>query len=187
MRAYHDTEWGVPLRDPDRLFELLCLEGAQAGLSWITILRRREGYREAFAEFAAERIAEFDDADRARLISDPRIVRNRAKIAAFITNARAWLALPDPAAVLWSAVNGTTIQNRWTSQDDVPAATDESRALSRALRALGFTFVGPTIVYAFMQSAGLVNDHVVDCHRHADLARQTSVSPFTHVVAASRA
>ncbi|MGZ8475273.1 MAG: DNA-3-methyladenine glycosylase I [Candidatus Limnocylindria bacterium] len=171
MRAYHDTEWGVPLRDPDRLFELLCLEGAQAGLSWMTILRRREGYREAFAGFAAERIAEFDDEDRARLMADPRIVRNRAKIAAVITNARAWLALPDPAAVLWSAVSGTTIQNRWKSQDDVPAATDESRALSKALTALGFTFVGPTIVYAFMQSAGLVNDHVADCHRHAELAR----------------
>ena len=171
MRTYHDAEWGVPLRDADRLFELLCLEGAQAGLSWITILRRREGYREAFGGFSAERIAEFDDEDRARLMADARIVRNRAKIAAFIGNARAWLQLPDPAGVLWSAVRGTTIQNRWGTQEDVPAATDESRALSKALRTLGFTFVGPTIVYALMQSAGLVNDHVVSCHRHVELAR----------------
>jgi len=171
MRSYHDAEWGVPLRDPDRLLELLCLQGAQAGLSWITILRRRDGYREAFAGFAAERIAEFDDEDRARLMADARIVRNRAKIAAFIGNARAWLQLPDPAGVLWSAVGGATIQNRWTRQEEVPAETDESRTLSKALRALGFTFVGPTIVYAFMQSAGLVNDHVVSCHRHAELAR----------------
>ncbi len=170
MRAYHDSEWGVPVRDPDRLFELLCLEGAQAGLSWITILRRRDAYRDAFAGFAAERIAEFDDDDRARLMADARIVRNRAKIDAFVGNARAWLQLADPAAVIWSAVGGATIQNRWKSQGDVPAATEESRAFSKALRALGFTFVGPTIVYAFMQSAGLVNDHLVGCHRHAELS-----------------
>ena len=169
MRAYHDTEWGVPLRDPHRLFELLCLEGAQAGLSWLTILRRREAYRAAFAGFAAERIAEFGDQDRVRLMADAGIVRNRAKIDAFIANARAWLQLPDPASVVWSSVGATTIQNRWTSQDQVPAATDESRAFSKALRSLGFTFVGPTIVYAFMQSAGLVNDHLVSCHRHAEL------------------
>ena len=169
MRAYHETEWGVPLRDPHRLFELLCLEGAQAGLSWLTILRRRDAYRAAFAGFAAERIAEFDDEDRARLMADAGIVRNRAKIDAFIANARAWLQLPDSAAVVWSTVGETTIQNRWMSQDQVPAATDESRAFSKALRSLGFTFVGPTIVYAYMQSAGLVNDHLVSCHRHAEL------------------
>ncbi|MEP7081455.1 MAG: DNA-3-methyladenine glycosylase I [Chloroflexota bacterium] len=170
MQAYHDAEWGVPLRDPDRLFELLCLEGAQAGLAWITILRRRDGYREAFSGFDVERIAAFDDEDRARLMADARIVRNRAKIEAFVGNARAWQQLLAPASVVWSSVGGSTIQNRWASQDDVPAATDESRGLSRALRAAGFTFVGPTIVYAFMQSAGLVNDHVVSCHRHAELA-----------------
>jgi len=171
MRAYHDTEWGVPLRDPDRLFELLCLEGAQAGLAWITILRRRDGYRDAFAGFTAEQVAAFDDEDRARLMADPRIVRNRAKIEAFIGNARAWLRLRDPASVVWSFVGGAPIQNRWTIQGEVPATTDESRALSKGLRALGFTFVGPTIAYAFMQSAGLVNDHLVGCHRHPELGR----------------
>lgn len=170
MRAYHDTEWGVPLRDPDRLFELLCLEGAQAGLAWITILRKRDAYREAFAGFVVERVAEFDDADRARLLADARIVRNGAKIGAVIGNARAWLQLPDPPSLIWSFVGGATIQNRWVSQDEVPAATDESRGLSKALRALGFRFVGPTIAYAFMQSAGLVNDHLVGCHRHEELA-----------------
>jgi DNA-3-methyladenine glycosylase I len=170
MRAYHDTEWGVPLRDPHRLFELLCLEGAQAGLAWITILRKRETYRAAFAGFDPERIARFGEKDRERLMADAGIVRNRAKIEAFIRNARAWLTVPEPASVIWSSVGGSPIQNQWRRQDDVPAATDESRSLSKALRALGFTFVGPTITYAFMQSAGLVNDHIVDCHRHAELA-----------------
>jgi DNA-3-methyladenine glycosylase I len=169
MRAYHDTEWGVPLRDPDRLFELLCLEGAQAGLSWITILRKREAYRAAFAGFVAERVAEFDDADRARLMADAGIVRNRAKIEAFIGNARAWLQVPAPTSLIWSFVDGTPIQNRWASQDQVPDVTDESHALTKALRSLGFRFVGPTIAYAFMQSAGLVNDHLVGCHRHREL------------------
>lgn len=169
MRAYHDTEWGVPLRDPQQLFELLCLEGAQAGLSWITVLRKRQAYREAFAGFAAERVAEFDEADRARLMTNAGIVRNRAKIEAFIGNARAWLQLPDPTSLIWSFVGGTPIQNRWATQDQVPAATDESRALSKALQSLGFRFVGPTIAYAFMQSAGLVNDHVIGCHRHREL------------------
>lgn len=169
MRAYHDTEWGVPLNDPDRLFELLCLEGAQAGLAWITILRRRDAYRDAFAGFAPERIAAFDDEDRARLMGDPGIVRNRAKVESFIGNARAWLELDDPVSVVWSVVGGSAIQNRWRSQDEVPATTDESRVLSKSLRALGLTFVGPTIAYAFMQSAGLVNDHLVECHRHAEL------------------
>jgi DNA-3-methyladenine glycosylase I len=174
MRTYHDTEWGVPLRDPDRLFELLCLEGAQAGLAWITILRKREAYREAFAGFDAERVAEFDDADRARLMADARIVRNRAKIGASIGNARAWLLIPDPPALIWSFVEGQTIHNRWVSQDEVPAASEESRALSKVLSALGFRFVGPTIAYAFMQSAGLVNDHLVGCHRHRELAANTN-------------
>ena len=168
--AYHDTEWGVPLRDPQRLFELLCLEGAQAGLAWITILRRRDGYRTAFDGFVAERIAGYTDADRDRLMADARIVRNRAKIAAFIGNARAWLEVGDPAELLWSFVDGTPIQNRWRAMDHVPAATDTSRAMSKALRGLGFTFVGPTICYALMQSAGLVNDHLVGCFRHAQLS-----------------
>jgi DNA-3-methyladenine glycosylase I len=164
--AYHDTEWGVPIRDPQRLFELLCLEGAQAGLSWITILRRRDGYRAAFDGFDARRIAAYTDADRGRLLADVRIVRNRAKIAAFVGNARAWLAVADPVQLLWSSVGGAPVQNRWQVIGQVPAATDASRAMSTTLRGLGFTFVGPTICYALMQSAGLVNDHLVSCFRH---------------------
>ena len=167
--AYHDTEWGVPIRDPHRLFELLCLEGAQAGLSWITILRRREGFRAAFDNFDARRIAAYTDADRDRLLADGRIVRNRAKVAAFIGNARAWLEVPDPVQLLWSFVGGTPVQNRWRALEEVPATTDASRAMSTALRDLGFAFVGPTICYALMQSAGLVNDHLVSCYRHAEV------------------
>jgi len=168
--AYHDTEWGVPLRDPHRLFELLCLEGAQAGLAWITILRKRESYRAAFDGFDAGRIAAYTDQDRERLMADTGIVRNRAKISAFIGNARAWLALDRPAELLWSFVDGAPAQNRWKATEQIPAATDTSRAMSAALREHGFRFVGPTICYAFMQSAGLVNDHVVDCFRHAEVS-----------------
>ena len=164
--AYHDTEWGVPVHDPHRLFELLCLEGAQAGLAWITILRRREGYRAAFDGFDARRMAEYTDADRDRLMADAGIVRNRAKIAAFIGNARAWLGIEDPVRLLWSFVGGAPIQNQWLTMEDVPATTDASHAMSKALRVLGFRFVGPTICYALMQSAGLVNDHLVDCFRY---------------------
>ncbi|HEX6139844.1 MAG TPA: DNA-3-methyladenine glycosylase I [Candidatus Limnocylindria bacterium] len=171
--AYHDTEWGVPLHDDRALFELLTLEGAQAGLAWITILRKREGYRAAFDGFDAERIASYGADDVARLMADPGIVRNRAKIAAAIGNARAWLQLADdagsPSAHLWSFVGGSPIVNHWTDGAQIPAETDASRALSRDLRARGFRFVGPTIVYAFMQSAGLVNDHLVACFRHAQL------------------
>lgn len=169
-RDYHDREWGVPMRDPHRLFELLCLEGAQAGLAWITILRKRDGYRAAFEDFDPARVAAYGDEDRERLLHDPRIVRNRAKIDAFIGNARAFLQLPDFTGLAWSFVGGTTLQNRWGALEQVPSATDESVAMSRELRRLGFGFVGPTICYAFMQSAGLVNDHVVDCFRHADLS-----------------
>lgn len=174
MRDYHDVEWGVPIHDGRHLFELLCLEGAQAGLAWITILRKREAYRRAFAGFDPERVARFTDADRARLLADPGIVRNRAKIGATIDNARAWLALPDPTTYIWSFVDGTPIVNRWTTEADVPADTAESHRMSRDLRALGFRFVGPTIAYAFMQSGGLVNDHVVGCFRHAELASAAS-------------
>ena len=171
--AYHDTEWGVPLRDERALFELLTLEGAQAGLAWITILRKRDGYRRAFDGFDPARVAPFDKDDEVRLLADAGIVRNRAKVAAAIGNARAWLRLAEersPVEHLWSFVNGAPIVNRWTSLGEIPAETDTSRALSRDLRARGFRFVGPTIVYAFMQSAGLVNDHVVGCFRHAELA-----------------
>ncbi|HYI67313.1 MAG TPA: DNA-3-methyladenine glycosylase I [Candidatus Limnocylindrales bacterium] len=163
---YHDEEWGVPLRDPRRLFELLCLEGAQAGLAWITILRKRDGYRTAFDGFDVERIAAYGDDDRARLLADAGIVRNRAKVNAFIGNAAAWRGLDDPVAMIWSFVEGRQVVNRWRALDEVPAETDTSRAMSRALRDSGFRFVGPTICYALMQSAGLVNDHLIGCHRH---------------------
>jgi DNA-3-methyladenine glycosylase I len=167
--AYHDTEWGVPVHDAHRLFELLCLEGAQAGLAWITILRKRDGYRAAFDGFEPERMAAYGEDDRERLMGDARIVRNRAKIDAFIGNARAYLAVDDFRALIWSFVDGSTIQNEWRAMDEIPASTEESEKMSRALRSLGFRFVGPTICYAFMQSAGLVNDHVVDCFRHAEV------------------
>ena len=171
---YHDGEWGVPLHDDRALFELLCLEGAQAGLAWITILRKREGYRRAFEGFDPQRVAGYGDADVARLLADSGIVRNRAKIASVIGNAKAYLRLADDiwpvADHLWSFVDGRPVQNRWRSMADVPAETDASRAMSRDLRARGFAFVGPTICYAFMQSAGMVNDHVVGCFRHAEVA-----------------
>jgi DNA-3-methyladenine glycosylase I len=168
---YHDTEWGVPLRDPRQLFELLCLEGAQAGLAWITILRKRESYRAAFDGFDASRMAAYTDADRERLMADAGIVRNRAKVAAFIGNARAWCELDDPVGLLWSFVNGKPVDNRWSAMAAVPSETEASRAMSKELRRLGFRFVGPTICYAFMQSAGLVNDHLVDCFRYEEVAR----------------
>ena len=167
---YHDREWGVPIRDQRALFELLCLEGAQAGLAWITILRKRDGYRDAFDGFDAARIAAYTDADRDRLLADARIVRNRAKIDAVIGNARASLEIGNLSDLLWSFVGGTPTQNRWEAMDEVPAETDASRAMSRELRGRGFRFVGPTICYAFMQSAGLVNDHLVSCFRHAEVA-----------------
>ena len=165
-RAYHDTEWGVPMYDAGRLFELLCLEGAQAGLAWITILRKRDGYRAAFDGFDAERMAAYDDADRERLLANPGIVRNRAKVDAFVGNARAFLAVEDFAGLVWSFVDGSPVVNAWRTLAEVPAETETSRAMSTELRRHGFRFVGPTICYAFMQSAGLVDDHVVDCFRH---------------------
>jgi DNA-3-methyladenine glycosylase I len=168
--AYHDVEWGVPLHDPRRLFELLNLEGAQAGLAWITILRKRDGYRRAFDGWDAERIASYGPEDEARLLADPGIVRNGAKVRAAIGNARAYLGTEDFERYLWSFVDGAPIQNRWMVSGTVPAETDLSRALSKDLKRRGFSFVGPTIVYAFMQSAGLVNDHVVSCFRHAELS-----------------
>lgn len=164
--AYHDTEWGVPLKDPHRLFELLCLEGAQAGLSWITILRRRAGYRAAFDQFDPVRMAAYEEADRERLMADARIVRNRAKIDAFVGNARAFLATNGFGDLVWSFVDGAPVRNRWRSADEIPSRTSRSEAMSTELRLRGFRFVGPTICYAFMQSAGLVDDHVVGCFRH---------------------
>jgi DNA-3-methyladenine glycosylase I len=173
--AYHDNEWGVPLRDARRLFELLNLEGAQAGLAWITILRKREGYRRAFDGWDLERIAAYGPDDEARLLADAGIVRNRAKVRATIANAAAYLRLTDEAGpfadYLWSFVDGAPMQGSWTSLAEIPAETDASRRLSRDLRRRGFSFVGPTIVYAFMQAAGLVNDHLVSCYRHAEVSR----------------
>ena len=166
--AYHDTEWGVPERDPRRLFEFVLLEGAQAGLSWSTILHKREGYARCFAGFDPEVVAAFGPDDEARLLADPGIVRNRAKVAAAIGNARAWLELDDPVAFLWDFVDGAPIQNRWTALSELPASTPASEAMSKALKRHGFRFVGPTICYALMQSCGLVNDHLVGCFRHAE-------------------
>lgn len=168
--AYHDLEWGVPIHDDRRLFELLNLEGAQAGLAWITILRKRDGYRRAFDGWDPERIASYAADDEARLLADPGIVRNGAKVRAAIGNARAYLAIDDFDRYLWSFVDGAPVVNRWTSLSEIPAETDASRALSRDLKRRGFSFVGPTIVYAFMQAVGVVNDHLVTCYRHAQLA-----------------
>ena len=161
---------GRPARDARRLFEFVLLEGAQAGLSWSTILNKREGYARCFADFDPERIAAFGDDDVARCLADPGIVRNRAKVGAAIGNARAWLELEDPVGFLWSFVAGVPVQNHWTEMDQVPATTAASDAMSKSLRKAGFRFVGPTICYALMQSCGLVNDHVTSCFRHAECA-----------------
>ncbi len=164
--AYHDEEWGVPSHDERHLFEMLVLEGAQAGLSWSTILRKREGYRRAFAGFDPERVAQLDPEP---LVSDPGIVRNRLKVESAVTNARAWLEQDDPVGLLWSFVVGAPIVNRWRTLAEVPAETDESRAMSKELKSRGFRFVGPTICYALMQACGLVNDHTTDCFRYAEV------------------
>jgi len=168
-QAYHDHEWGVPCRDSRALFELLCLEGAQAGLSWITILRKREHYRQVFDGFDPARIAVYDTDKVAALLADAGIVRNRAKVAAFIGNAQAWLRMRDEGIVfadwIWRFVDHTPRRNRPALITDVPARTAESDAMSRALKARGFKFVGSTICYAFMQAAGLVDDHTRECWR----------------------
>jgi DNA-3-methyladenine glycosylase I len=164
--AYHDEEWGVPEREDRALFELLNLEGAQAGLSWSTILRKREGYRRAFADWSAQRIARFGEADVERLLGDAGIVRHRGKIEAVVGNARATLALDRPLSeLLWSFVDGEPKVNRWNSVAEIPAQTAESAAMSKELKRRGFRFIGPTTCYAFMQSAGLVDDHTLDCFR----------------------
>jgi DNA-3-methyladenine glycosylase I len=173
MLAHHDEEWGVPSHDDVHLFELLTLEGAQAGLSWSTILHKREGYRSAFAGFDPERVAAFSARDVTRLLSDPGIVRNRLKVESTIANARAVLGAQEElgsfAALLWSHVGGEPIVGSWRTTGEIPAQTPESKALSTDLRRRGFRFVGPTICYALMQSAGLVDDHVVGCFRFAEL------------------
>ncbi|HEY3067614.1 MAG TPA: DNA-3-methyladenine glycosylase I [Methylomirabilota bacterium] len=175
MIRYHDEEWGVPVHDDRALFELLVLEGAQAGLSWATVLARREGYRRAFEGFDVATIARYTARRRERLLQDPGIIRHRAKVDAVVTNARAFLAVQRAHgsfdAYVWRFVNGRPLQQPWATARQVPAATDTSRALSRDLRALGFAFVGPTICYAFMQAAGLVNDHMRDCFRSEQVRR----------------
>ena len=173
--SYHDTEWGVPLHDDRKLFELLILEGAQAGLSWTTILNKRENYRRAFDEFDARKIARYDDAKVASLLADAGIVRNRLKIAATIRNAQAFLAIQKEFgsfdAYLWKFVGGRPIVNHRRSMKQVPARSKESDALSKDLLARGFKFVGSTICYAFMQASGMVNDHLVSCPRYAACKR----------------
>ena len=173
MLAYHDEEWGTPSRDERHLFEMLTLEGAQAGLSWQTILNKREGYRRAFAGFDPAKVARFDAGKVERLMRDPGIVRNRAKIDATITNARTVLAIrtdvgPLPE-YLWSFVADTPVLNAWPRLSEIPAETEQSRTMSKDLKKRGFRFVGPTICYAFMQAVGMVNDHTTDCFRFAEL------------------
>jgi len=173
--AYHDQEWGVPQHDDRGLFEFILLEGAQAGLSWSTILNKRENYRHAFDEFEAEKIARYGPRKMAALLGDAGIVRNRLKIAAAIGNARAFLAIQREFGsfdrYVWQFVGGRPIQNAWTSSKQVPAKTAESAAISRDLLKRGFKFVGSTICYGFMQATGMVNDHLVSCFRHAACAR----------------
>ncbi len=169
-RDYHDREWGVPIRDDRLLFEFLILEGAQAGLSWSTILQRRESYRAAFDNFDAAKIARYDSRRKKKLLADPGIIRNRLKVDATVANAQAFLAVQSEfgsfSDYLWQFVNHQPLVNRWKTLKEVPAETAESNAMSRDLKKRGFRFVGPTICYAFMQAVGMVNDHLVDCFRH---------------------
>jgi len=168
--SYHDDEWGVPVHDDARHFEFLILESAQAGLSWATVLRKREGYRRAFADFDAEKVARFNQRSMNRLLADSGIIRNRLKLQAAISNARGFLAIQDEFdgfdSYVWRFVDGRPIVNRWREQDEVPATSPVSDALSKDLKSRGFKFVGPTIIYAHIQATGLVNDHLVDCFRH---------------------
>ncbi|MDA0350595.1 MAG: DNA-3-methyladenine glycosylase I [Chloroflexi bacterium] len=170
MLAYHDTEWGTPLHDDRALFELLTLEGAQAGRSWRTVLHRREGYRRVFEGFDLPRLAAWTDADQARALQDVGIIRNRAKVAATVGNAQAALAAIEEHgsldAYLWSFAGGVSTVNGFTSMSELPAETDVSKAMSKALKKAGFRFVGPTICYAFMEATGMVNDHTTDCFRY---------------------
>jgi DNA-3-methyladenine glycosylase I len=173
--AYHDQEWGVPVHDDRTLFEFLVLEGAQAGLSWSTILNKRAAYRAAFDGFDPALVAAYDDAKVADLLANPGIVRNRAKIASAVRNARAFLLVQGQFgsfdAYIWQFVGGRPIQNAWRSLAEVPAETAQSQAMSKDLKRRGFNFIGPTICYAFMQAVGMVNDHTVNCFRHAEISQ----------------
>jgi len=178
---YHDQEWGVPAHDDRRLFEMLILEGAQAGLSWSLILAKREGYRRAFEDFDAQKIADYDERTIEQLLANPEIVRNRLKVQATIQNARAFLQLQSQTgsfdAFVWHFVDGQPLQNAWHSLQDIPARTPESDAVSKELKRRGFTFVGSTICYAFMQAVGMVNDHVTDCFRWHEMQVLAERSP----------
>ncbi len=174
MIAYHDTEWGVPKHDDHRLFEDLVLDGAQAGLSWLTILRKRDNYRQAFDGFDPARVATYDEARIEALLANPGIVRNRQKVLSAIQNARAFLQIQAEFGsfdrYIWAYVDGRPVQNNWRSQADLPAKTPLSEIISRDLKRRGFNFVGPTIIYAFMQAVGMVNDHTIDCFRYPEVA-----------------
>ncbi len=176
---YHDTEWGVPARDDGKQFEFLILESAQAGLSWSTVLNKRQGYRRAFAEFDVARVARFTPRQIEELVADAGIIRNRLKITAAVNNARQFLVVQEQFGsfcdYIWGFVDGTPIQNRWQRQQDVPASTTVSDALSKDLKQRGFKFVGTTIVYAHMQAVGMVNDHIVSCFRHKECAKLSSL------------
>jgi DNA-3-methyladenine glycosylase I len=176
-QSYHDKEWGVAIHDDRRLFEFLVLEGAQAGLSWSTILRKREGYRKAFDNFDVRKISEYSEKDVSRLLANSEIIKNRLKINATITNARAFLQVQEQFAgfhpYIWQFVNGRPVQNSWKKMTDVPSSTAESEAMSKDLQKRGFKFVGSTICYAFMQAVGMVNDHVVGCFRHEELKNRS--------------
>jgi DNA-3-methyladenine glycosylase I len=171
--AYHDTEWGVPLHDDRKLFEFLILEGAQAGLSWITILKKRQNYRDAFDDFNPRKIARYDSRIIKQLLSNPGIIRNKLKIEAAVQNARSFLSIRKEFssfdAYLWQFVGGKTRKNRWKTISDIPACSAESEAMSKDLKKRGFKFVGPTICYALMQAVGLVNDHTLDCFRYNEV------------------
>jgi DNA-3-methyladenine glycosylase I len=169
-REYHDTEWGVPTRDPRYLFEMICLEGAQSGLSWWTVLQKRERYREVFHHFEPAKVAKMTDKQLEKLVLDPGIIRHRGKIFSVRQNAIAWLALENPVEFLWSFVGGKTKRNHFKSMTDFPSKTPESDALSKALRKAGFNFVGSTTMYALMQGCGLVEDHTTGCFRKREIS-----------------
>ncbi|TNF70823.1 MAG: DNA-3-methyladenine glycosylase I [Acidobacteria bacterium] len=178
MIDYHDREWGTPVHDDRTLFEFLILEGAQAGLSWSTVLKKRERYRQVFDNFDAAKIARYTEKKTAKLLADPGIIRNRLKVASAVRNAKAFLAVQEDYgsfdAFIWQFVGGKPIVNRWRSMKQIPAQTKESDAMSRELKRRGFNFVGSTICYAFMQAVGMVNDHTVDCFRYKELKRASS-------------
>lgn len=178
MISYHDEEWGLPVHDDKELFEFLILEGAQAGLSWTTILKRREGYRQAFADFDILKVASFSEKDFERLLQDPGIIRNKLKIRSAINNAQKVIDIQEELGsfdqICWQFVDNQPVQNHFKKPADIPAFTDLSTTMSKTLKKRGFTFVGPTICYAYMQAVGMANDHLIDCFRHKEILQQVS-------------